>query len=309
MALPSQKEFHRPVLEILGRSNPPSFIRQIMDETAVFLQLSDPDKQETEANGALKWEKRVRWAAHNLKNYGGLVESPAYRQYRITESGRKFLSSTEGVITIKQLIEDRERLAQPQLAAIADEDIEAVEEIDSSIIDETDATPDELIQAGYRQLRDAVFDELHGAVNSLDHTQFELLAIALLEKMGYGKGEHTGGRGDGGIDGVLRQDPLGLGSVCCVQAKRWGQAVGDDVIRTFSGSIERFGSSLGVIVTTDRFTSTAIETARAYSVGNKVIRLIGGQDLIQLMLSHGVGVVTEDVYEIKRVDTTYFERF
>lgn len=213
------------------------------------------------------------------------------------------------MITIKQLIDAKERSALVQPAMTSDETIQVFEDVDPSIIDETDATPDELIQAGYRQLQDAVIDELRGAVNSLDPTQFELLAIALLEKMGYGKGEHTGGRGDGGIDGVLRQDPLGLGTVCCVQAKLWGQTVGDDVVRTFSGSIERFGSSLGVIVTTDRFSSTAVETARAYSVGNKVIRLIGGHDLIQLMLSHGIGVVTENVYEIKRVDTTYFERF
>ncbi len=329
MAVPPLTQFHRPVLETIAQSESSLTIRQIMDLTAGRMSLTSSDKQEQEANGAFKWEKRVRWSVHYLKAYGGLISSPGYRLYEATTHGREYLTEHAGPISTQDLTALKSKQSEgPEIPGDRDtagsENVGTATEvisrrsghsslpdqtIGSEILDDTGATPDELIQAGYDQLQEALMDDLRGAVSSLDPTQFELLAIALLEKMGYGKGQHTGGRGDGGIDGVLRQDPLGLGSVCCVQAKRWGQAVGDDVIRTFSGSIERFGSSLGVIVTTDRFANTAVETARAYSVGNKVIRLIGGEDLILLMMAHGIGVVTESVYEIKRVDTTYFERF
>jgi restriction system protein len=308
MSLPSQKEFHRPVLEIIGRAVSSLPIRQIMDETSDFLQLTASDKQQVEDNGAYKWEKRVRWATHNLKNFGGLVQSPTYRHYEITTAGRDFLAVHRGDISIRQLKEAKPKTADTQSSSEVGEDIPLNEAVDSEIFEGSDSSPEDLIRAGVGQLRTALTDDLRELLSDLEPTQFELLAIDLLEKMGYGKGEHVGGRGDGGIDGVLRQDPLGLGTVCCVQAKRWNQNVGDDVIRTFSGSIERFGSSFGVVVTTDRFASSAIETARAFSVGNKIIRLIGGQDLITLMIAHGVGVVTENTFEIKRVDTTYFDR-
>ena len=136
--------------------------------------------------------------------------------------------------------------------------------------------------------------------------QFERLVVNLLEQMGYGEGKVVGRSGDGGIDGIISQDALGLEKVF-VQAKRYtAGSVGEPEIRNFSGSLDAQGASKGVFITTSTFSSTARQTAQTISAGNKFIRLVDGTELTQLMIRHGVGVVTERTYEIKKLDENYF---
>ena len=124
--------------------------------------------------------------------------------------------------------------------------------------------------------------------------------------MGYGDGRVVGRSGDQGIDGILNQDTLGLEKVY-VQAKRFDNAqVGEPEIRNFSGSLDPYGATKGVFITTSRFSSTAQQTAENISRGGKFIRLIDGEELAKLMISHGVGVVTEITYEVKKLDANYF---
>ena len=123
--------------------------------------------------------------------------------------------------------------------------------------------------------------------------------------MGYGQGETVGRSGDGGIDGIIDQDALGLEKVY-VQAKRWANPVGEPEIRNFSGSLDPYGATKGVFITTSSFTRTAQLTADAISAGNKFIRLVDGLELAELMISHSVGVVTEISYDIKKLDENYF---
>ena len=128
----------------------------------------------------------------------------------------------------------------------------------------------------------------------------------MLANMGYGDGKVTGRTGDRGIDGVLNQDALGLEKVY-VQAKRFDYAqVGEPEIRNFSGSLDPFGASKGVFITTSSFSNTARQTAENISRGGKFIRLIDGQELAELMMISGVGVVTEVTYEVKKLDANYF---
>ena len=147
------------------------------------------------------------------------------------------------------------------------------------------------------------------ALKGVDPYQFERIVLDLLEKMGYGEVERDkwGGRGgDGGIDGVINQDPLGLEKVY-VQAKRWQNTVGDSEIRDFSGSLVTRGASKGVFITTSDFSGAARQTEQNISKGNQqLIRLINGQELSRLMVEHGVGVVTENTYEVKKLDENYF---
>ena len=123
--------------------------------------------------------------------------------------------------------------------------------------------------------------------------------------MGYGEGVTVGRSGDGGIDGIINQDALGLEKVY-VQAKRWASQVGEPEIRNFSGSLDPHGATKGVFITTSTFSSTARQTAQTISAGSKFIRLVDGNELAQLMIRHGVGVVTEYTYEIKKLDENYF---
>ena len=325
MVVPSQAQFHRPVLEILAEAESSLTIRRIMDSAATRLSLTESDKQEREANGAPKWEKRVRWAVHNLKNFGELVNSPEYRQYQVTSAGHEFLASHTGDITIRQLKELKAQLSEQQSTAMSTAQepqqeipgtgsaattstgvLQVDDAFGDGILDDTDATPDDLIQTGYQQLQESLIGEMLESIKGVSPGRFEMLVVDLLVKMGYGEGQAVGRSGDGGIDGIINQDPLGLEKVY-IQAKRYTSgSVGEPEIRNFAGSLVAFGAVKGVFITTSNFSGTARQTAQNVSAGNQLIRLVDGSELARLMINHGVGVVTEYTYEIKKLDENYF---
>ena len=168
-----------------------------------------------------------------------------------------------------------------------------------------DTTPDEMMSDGYHTLQANLSDELLESLSEVSPDNFEQLILDLLEAMGYGKGDRVGGSGDGGIDGIIDQDALGLEKVY-IQAKRWQNQVGEPEIRNFSGSLDAKGASKGVFVTTSSFSRTARETANIISAGSKFIRLIDGGELANLMIDHDVGVITQRTYKIKKLDENYF---
>ena len=144
-------------------------------------------------------------------------------------------------------------------------------------------------------------------VQGITPQQFEVLVVQLLVAMGYGGNTHDAGQalgrsGDNGIDGVVKQDPLGLDKVY-LQAKQWTNNVGSQEVRNFSGSLTYHKASKGVLITTAGFSSSATDTAR--QIGN--IILIDGKTLANLMIQYGVGVLTRATYQLRRVDTDFFE--
>ena len=169
--------------------------------------------------------------------------------------------------------------------------------------DVTDDKIAESFQLLMEQLSEDILDQLKG----LSPSTFERLVSQLLSKMGYGVIERESGHsGDQGFDGILNQDSLGLDKVY-IQAKRYETTqVGEPEIRTFSGSLDRPGASKGVFVTTSNFLAGARQAVDDISKGPKTIRLIDGRELAQLMIQHGVGVVTEITYEVKKLDANYF---
>ncbi len=135
-------------------------------------------------------------------------------------------------------------------------------------------------------------------------SSFEHTVLDLLDKMGYGHGRHTGRTGDGGIDGIIDQDTLGLDSVY-VQAKRWTSQVGEPEIRSFSGSLDPHGATRGILITTSDFSESARRTAETISTGSKHIRLVDGRELAQLMIRHSVGVTTDTPHRARKNVTPY----
>ncbi len=135
-------------------------------------------------------------------------------------------------------------------------------------------------------------------------SSFEHTVLDLLDKMGYGHGRHTGRTGDGGIDGIIDQDTLGLDSLY-VQAKRWTSQVGEPEIRSFSGSLDPHGATRGILITTSDFSESARRTAETISTGSKHIRLVDGRELTQLMIDHGVGVTTGTPHHARKNVTPY----
>ena len=228
-----------------------------------------------------------------------MLDRPSRGHFRVTPSGRNFLNSHTGKITTAQL----KKLSE----------LHGPEDVDTSsgsiVIDETtdeDASPQDKIEVGYRELTGQLADDLLESIVQVSPDAFERLVVDLLEKMGYGKGEAVGRSGDGGIDGIINQDALGLEKVY-IQAKRWKDAiVGSNEITGFAGSLDMRGATKGVFVTTSRFTENAKKTATTISSGNKFIRLIDGPELAKLMLNHDVGVITTYTYKIQALDENYF---
>ena len=297
MSIPTQAELYRPILEVLAAAEESLSEQRITELVSDRFNLTKEDRQERIPSGKIKIRDRISWATFELKK-ASLLDYPSSGGLReITPQSREFLDTHKGEITaaiLRQLSTNRKQAGDNETETAGD-----------GIDSDTYATPEELIEQSDRQLRAKLADELLENIMKLEPERFERLVVNLLEKMGYGKGEAVGRSGDGGIDGIINQDPLGLEKVH-IQAKRWSSQVGEPEIRNFSGSLDAKGAAKGVFITTSTFSSTAKETARNISAGNKLIRLIDGQELAALMVRHGVGVVTISTYEVKKMDENYF---
>jgi restriction system protein len=172
-----------------------------------------------------------------------------------------------------------------------------------------DQTPEEMIAEGYEKLKDSLGADILDHVKSCSPRFFERLVVKLLTRMGYGSALENAGRvvgrtGDGGIDGIIKEDKLGLDSIY-IQAKRWEGSVGAGQVRDFAGSLDYHGAKKGVFITTSSFTKEARDFVGR--LGEKKIVLIDGDQLADLMIEYDIGVSTVDTYQIKKVDSDYFE--
>ena len=301
MALPPQSAFLRPILEIADRSNGSLSTVEFLTELTPLFALSNDDLQERIPSGALRVDKHIRYSVYLLKQSGLLDTVPNERRgrYQITDQGRRYLQEQTGsanLAHIKMLAIERQ---QEDLAGFSRATL-------STPINLETAIPDEQIGLIYEELQSKLADELLESLKAVSPDRFEQLVIDLLVKIGYGRGQHAGGSGDGGIDGIISQDRLGFEKVY-IQAKRWSTAqIGEPEIRNFSGSLDPHGATKGVFITTSLFNDDARKTAANAQRNGKNIRLIDGQELARLMIEYDVGVVTRVTYQIKELDENYF---
>lgn len=170
-------------------------------------------------------------------------------------------------------------------------------------------TPLEIIESGHQTLQSALATDLLDRVKLCDPAFFEQLVVELLLKMGYGgsradAGKAIGRSGDGGVDGIIKEDRLGLDTIY-LQAKRWtDKPVGRPDVQQFAGALAGHGATKGIFITTSEFT----RDARDYTSGLRNVKLvlIDGEDLASLMIDHNLGVATTATYEVKRIDSDYF---
>lgn len=262
-------------------------------------QLLPSGRQTTIAN-------RVHWAKFNLGK-AGLVETPRRAHVRLTDRGREVLASNPERIDNKFLARfpEFQRYRDEQAAAATDPGVIATPPTNDAL------TPDEVMRGAHRQLEAALADDLLQRIRTGSPAFFESVVVRLLIAMGYGGSMAeidkalVGGSGDGGVDGVIDQDPLGLDRIY-VQAKRYadGNSVGAGAIRDFFGSLDRFKANKGLFVTTSSFSPSARETAELLS---KRIVLIDGTQFARLMIRHGVGCRVEEILHIKKLDEDFFE--
>jgi restriction system protein len=306
MPVPDFQSFLRPVLELLKNGNV-LHMREIRESTASHFKLSDVDVAELLPSGRQsRFNNRVAWAVSFL-NAAKLIERPGRSQARITPRGTEELKSAPARITVRYLLKYPEfqafRSGQLNESAAA-----GTEETESS--EGPSLTPLEQMEAAYGRIRAELATDLLERVKMATPAFFERLVVDLLLRMGYGgsrkdAGSAIGRTGDDGIDGIIKEDRLGLDLVA-IQAKRWSDGtVGRPDVQAFSGSLDGQGAKKGVFITTSKFSAEAREYVKR--IGDKKIILIDGVQLAELMIDFGVGTAIEDTYEIRKLDSDYFD--
>jgi len=277
---------------------------ETLDALALHFSLSDEEMNQYLPSGNQKtFYNRVFWAKAHLK-MAGLLENTKRGHFKITDSGKKVLSKTPSVINqsfLKQFPEYLEKLGKSR----PDEKVSTPETDNES---EINATPEEILESNYLKIRKNLSLEILSKIKLSSPAFFENLVVELLVKMGYGgtikeAGKSIGKTGDEGIDGIIKEDRLGL-DIIYIQAKRWENVVGRPEIQKFVGALAGQGAKKGVFITTSRFTNDAKE----YQPKNETkIVLIDGEQLTELMIDFNLAVSTTHTFAIKRIDNDYFE--
>lgn len=247
--------------------------------------------EEKTKSGDLLIFNRIAWGKAYLKQ-AGLLNQPERAIVQITDKGREILN--KGSLSLKDLFRDEEFVINRNAYKENKETEESVSE----------ETPQDLIDKGFHFIENQVKTDLLTKLRESDPYNFEKIVLKLLEKMGYGDFIETPKSGDGGIDGIIKEDKLGLDRIY-IQAKRYsdGNKVRETEIRNFIGAISR-DTNKGVFVTTSTFDEKAIRKA---DDANQRIILIDGQNLVDLMYKYNVGIQIKDIYEIKEMDLDFFE--
>jgi len=287
-----------PLLQFAQDGKPHS-VSDAMEYLASHFKLTENDKKELLPSGTqYRFDNRVAWARSYLKQ-AGLLENPLRGTFQITQRGKKALDSKPNEIDIKFLMQFDEF-----------KDFKNRSKKDSTgkdVEEESSQTPKETIEEGYQKISNELAAEVLSAVMKCTPKFFENLVVELLIKMGYGgsrkdAGQAIGQSGDGGIDGIIKEDKLGL-DVIYIQAKRWENSVGSKEIRNFVGSLAGQKANKGVFITTSTYTKDALSFVS--NIQQKVI-LIDGDLLAQLMIDNDIGVSKVASYEIKKIDSDYF---
>ena len=302
MTVPPQGELHRPLLEIASETGDALSTGQYLEGITHKYSLTSEDLAQSVSSGLPRIRVNVGWGLSLLMR-AGLLHRPSRGHFQITAEGRNYLKNSLGPITNAQL-NGLTQLRRTEDVSVRP-NISPCPPVALSTSDAGVTSPQDKIEAGHRELQGQLTYDLLESISQISPDSFEQLVVDLLQKMGYGKGETVGRSSDGGIDGIINQDALGLEKVY-IQAKRWQSQVGEPEIRNFSGSLDARGASKGVFVTTSSFSGNAKQTGQIISAGNKFIRLIDGPELAKLMLAHEVGVITQYTYRIQKLDENYF---
>ncbi len=298
MPIPTYEELMLPLLKNLDDGQE-KYVGTLVDHIANELGLSDEEKEETLSSGQTTLKNRIGWARTYLKK-AGLVKDPQRGYVQITQIGSKILDESPNKINNEYLM----RFPGFQLFRQGNK-TNGGKQDDVQL--NSESTPKELIDSSFEILNSELAEEILDSIHNCSPRFFENLVVDLMLSMGYGgsnkeAGKAIGKSSDGGIDGLINEDKLGLDTIY-LQAKRWKNKIGAPEIRDFVGSLVGMQSNKGVFITTSSFTSEAVSYAN--SVQHKVI-LIDGLKLTELMIEHGIGVSEVKKYSLKKIDYDYF---
>lgn len=298
MAIPDYQSIMLPLLRFAG-DNQEHSLREAIETLAEEFNLTDEEKKELLPSGQqATFDNRVGWARTYMKK-AGLLETTRRGYFQINERGLNVLKDKPEKINV-QFLEQFKEFIEFRKKSNNNKKESTQEELPLE-------TPEESLESAYQKLREGLATELLQAVLKCSPTFFERLVVDLLVKMGYGgsrkeAGQALGKSGDGGIDGIIKEDKLGL-DIIYIQAKRWEGTVGRPEIQKFAGALQGQRARKGIFLTTSGFSKEAIEYVKY--IDSKII-LIDGTRLSEYMIDHNVGTSPIAAYEVKRIDSDYF---
>lgn len=300
MSIPDFQSVMRPVLAMV-RDGAPLRLSELRERIADVFQLTEDERKERLPSGhQTVINNRVGWARTYL-NKAGLLTIPSKGMVQITARGREALANGPERVTVAWLKQF------PEFADFHTAKPQSVDVLGVLEVEVAETTPDEQLAEAHQALVQSLADELLAQVRAATPGFFEQLVVDLMLAMGYGgsrkeAGEATQATNDDGIDGIIKEDKLGL-DVIYLQAKRWTNTVHRPEIDKFIGALTRQRARKGVFITTSEFSAGAREAALGLDI--KVV-LIDGVELARLMVENNLGVSIKQVYEVKQLDSDYF---
>jgi restriction system protein len=299
MAIPDFQSIMLPLLQYCKDGNEHS-ISETVDALADHFKLTEEERKILLPSGVQEqFRNRVAWAKSHLK-MAGLLETPKRGIYKITDLGRNVLHKKPPAINLKFLNQF------PDYVAFRTSHRQKADSSNESASEQVE-TPEEMLEFAHEKIRNSLAAEILQKLKSCSPSFFERIVVEVIVKMGYGgsridAGKAIGKSGDGGIDGIIKEDKLGLDTIY-IQAKRWDNTVGRPEIQKFVGALTGQRAKKGLFISTANFSSDALDYVSRIDM--KIV-LIDGETLAQLMIDNKVGVSTVAVYELKRVDSDYF---
>ena len=307
MPVPDFQSLMLPLLKIAGDGNEHT-TSEVLESLAQQFGLGEGYRDEMLSSGKQrKFDNRVNWTKTYLQK-ALLLSSTGRSRFRITERGITILKNNPLTINIKFLNQFPEFLAFHTATNSKEGKTNGTTSSSQEIVEKTSQTPQEILEISYQNLRQTLAQELLERIKNNSPRFFESLVVDLLVSMGYGGSQKDAGQaigqvGDGGIDGIIKEDKLGLDAIY-LQAKRWEGTVGGPIVQGFAGALIGKKARKGVFITTSNFSPQA----RTFASGteNLKIILIDGEQLAQLMIDYDIGVTEESRYIVKKIDLDYF---
>jgi restriction system protein len=306
MPIPTYDKFIEPMLRYLAQHSEGAPASVVYEAVGSALGINENDRLTLLPSRTQPvYKNRAGWAHDRLKR-AGLSSSPRRGYWKLTHRGFAFAQSHQEPLTEDEIKELAAVDLSVRLRPLAETDEDRdVRQIEQQSAQDSVATPDDRLESALADLRETTAEDLLETIGRNSPKFFEMLVLDLIHAMGYGASradlQHAGRSGDGGIDGIISLDRLGLEKVF-VQAKRWQNPVGPESVQAFYGALEGRRANKGVFITTSSFTSGAIDFA---SLIEKIV-LIDGARLAELMIEYGVGV-SHRLVKIPRIDSDYFE--
>lgn len=303
MSVPKFYEFFGSFLRALSDGNVHKS-KDVQKSIVIDMNLSEDDiAEQLPSQRQATYVNRINWARTYLDR-AGLIETPTRGHYQITDEGQKALQSGE---TIDLNYLDRYESFR-QFHTVNSNG--GKQPVSTEQQDEEEKTPTEIMSAAFDKMNASLAGDLMDMVMGLEPTEFETLVVKLLLKMGYGYGIEDAGKvtratGDGGIDGIIKEDQLGFNNIY-IQAKKWSadHKVSRPEVQKFAGALQGEKATKGLFITTTEFTKDAQDFA-ANLLGSNIV-LIDGNQLTKLMIKYNLGVAVEQTFEVKRIDSDFF---